>query len=128
MTWLKKELHMEYATLLTDMQKEVMNIWKIIINIVIFQTLLCKYFVSLGNVTKVDFKWVEDISKFHGRFIKICHEERDEGYLLVVDIHYLKNLHKTQKRCPILYLRGWRLKNSKSLSLIYIIKLNMLFT
>ena len=40
-----------------------------------------------------DFKWVEDISKFDGSFIKSYNKERDEGYFLEVDVRYPKNLH-----------------------------------
>ena len=38
------------------------------------------------------FKWVDDISMFTEDFIKSYDEEGDVGYLLVVDIEYLKTL------------------------------------
>ena len=43
-----------------------------------------------------DFKWIEedDISKLDKQFIKNYDENSDKGYILEVDVEYLKNLHK----------------------------------
>ena len=40
------------------------------------------------------FKWVKDLSKFNGSFIKSYNENSDKGYILEVDYEYPKNLHK----------------------------------
>ena len=40
------------------------------------------------------FKWVKDLSKFNGSFIKSYNENSDKGYILEVDFEYPKNLHK----------------------------------
>ena len=40
------------------------------------------------------FKWVKDLSKFNGSFIKSYNENSEKGYILEVDFEYPKNLHK----------------------------------
>ena len=59
------------------------------------------------------FEWIGDTSQFNEDFIKNYNEESDEGYFLEVDIQYPEKLHEQE---------------SKNLLLIYMIKLNMLFT
>ena len=39
------------------------------------------------------FKWVEDLSEFNEKFIKIYNEESDEGYFVEVDVQYRENLY-----------------------------------
>ena len=51
-----------------------------------------------------DFKWIEedDISKLDEQFIKNYNENSDKGYILEVDVEYIKNLHKLQNDLPFL--------------------------
>ena len=74
-----------------------------------------------------NFEWIEDTSQFKEGFIKNYNEESDEGYFFEVDVQYNENYmnfimiyHFSQKE--------WKLKKSKSLLLIYMIKLSMSFT
>ena len=48
------------------------------------------------------FKWVDDLSMFTEDFIKSYDEEGDIGYLLVVDIEYLKTLRMLHSDLPFL--------------------------
>ena len=48
------------------------------------------------------FKWVDDLSIFTEDFIKNYDEESDIGYLFVVDVEYLKNLHMLHSDLPFL--------------------------
>ena len=82
----------------------------------------------LGNVAKASNKsfWT-DTSQFNEDFIKIYKEESDEGYFLDVDVQYPEKLHELQNGLLFLPERI-KLKNLKSLLLIYMIKLNMSFT
>ena len=41
-----------------------------------------------------NFEWVKNTSQFSKDFIKNYREERDEGYFLEVDVHYLEKLLK----------------------------------
>ena len=66
-------------------------------------------------------------SQFNEDFIKSYNEESDEGYFLDVDVQYPEKLHELQNGLPFLPERI-KLKNLKSLLLIYMIKLNMSFT
>ena len=74
-----------------------------------------------------NFEWIKDTIQFNKDFIKSYNEESDEGYFLKVDVQYPKKLHELHKDLPFLSER-MKLKQSKSLLLIYMIKLNMLFT
>ena len=74
-----------------------------------------------------NFEWIKDTVQFNKDFIKSYNEESDEGYFLKVDVQYPKKLHELHKDLPFLSER-MKLKQSKSLLLIYMIKLNMLFT
>ena len=55
---MKKELDEEYITLLIDIEKLIINIWKIMIRIKNHQVLNVFKFIWLRNVTKVAYKWV----------------------------------------------------------------------
>ena len=49
-----------------------------------------------------NFQWIEDISIFTEDYIKNYDENSDTGYLLVVDVTYLKDLHENHKYLPFL--------------------------
>ena len=49
-----------------------------------------------------DFKWIEDTSKISEEFIKNYAENNDKGYILEVDVKYLKRLHKLHSDFPFL--------------------------
>ena len=70
------------------------------------------------------FKWVKHISKFDEIFITSYKEETDKGYFLEVDVQHPVKLHDLHH----FYLKERRLKKSKSLWLIFMIRLNMLYT
>ena len=74
-----------------------------------------------------NFKWVEDISKFHESFIKSYNEESDEGCIFEVDLQYPDNLHNFHIDLPCL-TESMKIENVESLNRIYLIKLNVLFT
>ena len=74
-----------------------------------------------------NFEWIKDTSQFNKDFIKNYNEESHEGYFLKVDVQYLEKLHELHNDLPFLPERI-RLKKSKRLQLIYMIKLNMLYT
>ena len=48
------------------------------------------------------FKWVEDISGINEEFIKNYDENNDKGYILEVDVKYLKKLHDIHSDLPFL--------------------------
>ena len=48
------------------------------------------------------FKWVEDISRINEEFIKNYDENNDKGYILEVDVKYLKKLHDIHSDLPFL--------------------------
>ena len=50
------------------------------------------------------FKWIEedDISKFDEKFIKNYDENSDIGYVLEIDVEYVKSLHKLHSDLPFL--------------------------
>ena len=41
-----------------------------------------------------NFEWIKDTFQFTEDFMKICNEESDEGYFLVVDVQYLEKLYE----------------------------------
>ena len=49
-----------------------------------------------------DFEWIKDTSQFNKDFIKTYNEERDEGYFLKVDVHYLEKLYELHNDLPFL--------------------------
>ena len=70
---------------------------------------------------------MEDASQFNEDFIK-NNEENDEGYFLELDIQYPEKMHELHNDLSFLPKKKRKLKKSKSLLLIYMIKLNMFFT
>ena len=74
-----------------------------------------------------DFKLVEDISKFHESFLKSYNEESDEVCIFEVDLQYPDNLYNFHIDLPFLS-ESMKIENVESLNLIYVIKLNILFT
>ena len=48
------------------------------------------------------FKWVKDVSKIEEDFIRNYDEHSDKGYILEVDVEYLKNLHDLHSDLPFL--------------------------
>ena len=73
-----------------------------------------------------NFECIEDISQFNKDFIKNYNEESDEGYFLEVHVQYPENIHNLDNNLPFLPVR-MKTGNRKSLQLIYVIKLNMLY-
>ena len=69
-----------------------------------------------------NFQWVKDTPQFNKDFIKNYNEESDEGNFLEFDVQYIEELNELHYDLPK------KLKKSKSLYLIYMIILNMLFT
>ena len=61
------------------------------------------------------FDWVEDLSKIDEDFIKSYNEDSDKGYILEVDVAYLKNLHDLHSDLPFLLER---MKNNKCNKLV----------
>ena len=59
--------------------------------------------------------------------MKSHNEESEEGYFLEVDVKYPEQLHKLRNDLPFLPER-MKIEQSKSLLLIYMMKLNMSFT
>ena len=49
-----------------------------------------------------NFEWIKDTSQFSEYFMKNYYEESDEGYLLEVDVQYLKKLHELHNDLPFL--------------------------
>ena len=66
--------------------------------------------------------WIKDTSQFNKDIIKNLIEKSDEGNIFEVNVQYFDKLHEVHNDLPFLK----RLKKSKSLYLIYMIKLNML--
>ena len=73
------------------------------------------------------FEWIESTSQFNEDYKEGRKEESDEGYFLEVDVEYPEKLHKLHNNLPFL-LEEMKIKKSKSLLLIDMIKLNMSFT
>ena len=68
------------------------------------------------------FKWNKNILKFNEDFIKHYDEDSDKGYILEVDIEYLKNINDLHSDLPLL---PERMKiNAVNLYAIYMIKKN----
>ena len=80
------------------------------------------------NLPVNNFEWIEDISQFNEDFTKSYNEESDEGYFLKADDKNPEKLYELPNDLPFLLERMKIEKNSKTLLLIYIIKVNMLFT
>ena len=74
------------------------------------------------------FEWIKNISQLSEDLAKNYNEEKDEGYFPEVDVQYLEKLHEFCNDLPFFFQKEWSLKESKKLLLIYMIKLNMLFT
>ena len=74
-----------------------------------------------------NFEWIKDTSQFNEDFIKNYNEESDEGHFLEVDIQYIEKLHELSNDLSFLPERI-KIEKSKSLQLIYMIKLNIIST
>ena len=61
------------------------------------------------------FKWKENISKFNEDFTQNYDEDSNKGYILEVDVEYLKNLHDLHIDLPFL---PERMKINKSNKLV----------
>ena len=48
------------------------------------------------------FKWVKDLSKFNESFIKNYDENSDKGYILEIDVEYVKKLFNLHSDLPLL--------------------------
>ena len=46
------------------------------------------------------FKWINDITEIDEKFIKNYHEDSDKGYILEVDVKYLRKLHDLHSDLP----------------------------
>ena len=66
-------------------------------------------------------------SQFNEDSMKNYYEESDEGYFLESEVQYPERLQKFQNDLPF-YQKERKLKDQKSLLLIYIIKLKISFT
>ena len=77
-----------------------------------------------------NFKQVEHTSQFKEDFIKNFNEKSEEGYFLQVDVQYPISKKKYMNLIVIyhFYLKERILEKSKSLLVIYIIQMNLLFT
>ena len=77
-----------------------------------------------------NFKLVEHTSQFKEDFIKNFNEKIEEEYFLEVDVQYPISKKKYMNFRVIyhFYLKERILEKSKSLLLIYIIQMNLLFT
>ena len=72
---------------------------------------------AMSQKFPVNNQWVIGTSQFNEDYIKNYHEESDKGYFLEIDVQYVEKLHETMK-----------IEKLKSLQLIYMIKLSMLYT
>ena len=72
-------------------------------------------------------KWVEDLSQFNEDFIKNYDENSNKGYLLEVDVEYLKKLFNLRKDLSFLPKKEKINKYQKLVSNIKKTKRNMLF-
>ena len=55
----------------------------------------------MDNVSNVICKWVEDTSQCSKEFKENYNKDRDEGYFLEADFHYLANLDNLHNGLPI---------------------------
>ena len=61
---------------------------------------------AMSKKLRIDsFKWCHDLEKFTNDFIKNYDEDSDAGYLLEVDIEYLKKLHESHRDLPLLPIK-----------------------
>ena len=73
----------------------------------------------LQKLPVTNFEWIEGTSHFN--------EEGEEGYFLEADAQYHEKLHEHHKDLPFLPERI-KIEKSKSLFLLYMIKVNISFT
>ena len=58
---------------------------------------------AMSQKLSVDgFKWVKDLSKFNESFIKNYDENSDKGYILEIDVEYVKKLFNLHSDLPLL--------------------------
>ena len=74
-----------------------------------------------------NFEWIEETSQFNENYIKNYNEESDEAHYLEVDVQYPQKLYELHMDI-LLYLKERYLKKLKSLLLIYMIRMNTLYT
>ena len=77
-----------------------------------------------------DFKWVKDLFHFNESFIKKYGKNSDKGYIFEVDIEILsiQKIYLISIKIYHFYQKEKKMKNVKSLFVIYKIKKNMIFT
>ena len=86
------------------------------------------YELAMSQKLPVDgFKWVKDLSQFNEDFIKNYDENSNKGYLLEVDVEYLKKLFNLCKDLSFLPKKEKINKYQKLVSNIKKTKRNMLF-
>ena len=71
-----------------------------------------------------NFEWIKDTSQFNRYFINNYNEENDKGYFFAVDVRCTEKLHELM--FYHFHLKKWRLKMSKNMLLIYMLKVDML--
>ena len=74
-----------------------------------------------------NFEWIEETSQFNENYIKNYNEESDEAHYLEVDVQYPQKLYELHMDI-LFYLKERYLKKLKSLLLIYMIRMNTLYT
>ena len=72
-------------------------------------------------------EWIRNSSQVSEDLTNVNSEERHEGNFLEVDLQYPEKFVELHDDLPF-YQKKWKSKKLKSLLLIYIIALNMLFT
>ena len=73
-------------------------------------------------------EWVENASQFTKNFIDNCNKNSDKGYFLEVYVQCPEKLHDLHNDLSFLSERMKIEKCKKNLLLIYMMKLNMLYT
>ena len=73
------------------------------------------------------FKWVENTPQNNKYFIEDWNEDSNDGYFLKIDVQYSENVHNLHNDLPFLP-RRIKIERVENCLLIYIIKLNTLFT
>ena len=102
------------------MQKLVTNTWKIMIknkepSYLHYWNVNNLYGWVMSQKLSVNiFEWIKDTSQFNEDFIKAYIEESDKRYFFEVMFNILKN-YMIFVMIYHFYLRGWRVKKSKSL-------------